>query len=405
MGFDAIWISPVVKNTPLGYHGYWAEDWYLPNPYFGNQDDLVNLVKKCHEKDIWVMIDVVANHVGPVDFNYTTIVPYNLPEHYHGCEGCDTNADTECWVYDYDDPYQLVNCRLFGLPDLNQSVPFVYDTLIDWISGLMASTGADGIRVDTAQYVDKSFWTNYLSAANVFQFGEVSDDDTEFVASFQPPFDSVLSYPMFYTLRDVFCSGSPMTKIHGQELDYGIYFQDKTVLGSFIDNHDQVRFLCCNSDVALYKNALAFVLMADGIPIIYYGSEQEFNGCGDPYDREPLWLSGYNTQSELYQYITTLVAERKAKQLWNSLYEESTIDESFYSFSRGDTFIALTNGGSAQAELSRTITSHPYQVGTVLCNVLDNEQCTKVVSCTESPSGCFGVSLENGLPQVLIPSE
>jgi alpha-amylase len=24
MGFDAIWISPVVDNYPQGYHGYWA---------------------------------------------------------------------------------------------------------------------------------------------------------------------------------------------------------------------------------------------------------------------------------------------------------------------------------------------------------------------------------------------
>lgn len=24
MGFDAIWISPVEKNTEKGYHGYWA---------------------------------------------------------------------------------------------------------------------------------------------------------------------------------------------------------------------------------------------------------------------------------------------------------------------------------------------------------------------------------------------
>jgi alpha-amylase len=23
LGFDAIWISPIVENTPHGYHGYW----------------------------------------------------------------------------------------------------------------------------------------------------------------------------------------------------------------------------------------------------------------------------------------------------------------------------------------------------------------------------------------------
>ena len=36
MGFDSIWISPVVSNTPGGYHGYWAGDWTTINSHFGN---------------------------------------------------------------------------------------------------------------------------------------------------------------------------------------------------------------------------------------------------------------------------------------------------------------------------------------------------------------------------------
>ena len=35
MGFNAIWISPVVENSDNGYHGYWAKDWESINPYFG----------------------------------------------------------------------------------------------------------------------------------------------------------------------------------------------------------------------------------------------------------------------------------------------------------------------------------------------------------------------------------
>ncbi len=33
------------------------------------------------------MVDVVANHVGPVGTDYSQITPFNLPEHYHDyCE-------------------------------------------------------------------------------------------------------------------------------------------------------------------------------------------------------------------------------------------------------------------------------------------------------------------------------
>lgn len=55
--------------------------------------------------------------------------------------------------------------------------------------------------------------------------------------------------------------------------------------------------------MALAKNAAAFVVLSDGIPIIYAGQEQHYAGTGDPYNREATWLSGYDTSSELYQLL------------------------------------------------------------------------------------------------------
>jgi alpha-amylase len=37
LGFDAIWISPVITNTDGGYHGYWAKDINSINSYFGSE--------------------------------------------------------------------------------------------------------------------------------------------------------------------------------------------------------------------------------------------------------------------------------------------------------------------------------------------------------------------------------
>lgn len=67
MGFDAIWISPVVDNYPQGYHGYWARNMYGVNTNFGSAADLKNFVQAAHAKDIWVMVDVVGNHMGNTD--------------------------------------------------------------------------------------------------------------------------------------------------------------------------------------------------------------------------------------------------------------------------------------------------------------------------------------------------
>ena len=109
LGFDAIWISPVVDNMEGGYHGYWAQDWEKTNSHFGSDEDLKELVNEAHKRGMYVMVDVVANHVAPVGEDYRTINPFNRDEHYH--ENCDidfTNPDQK----------QKEDCRLADLPDL-----------------------------------------------------------------------------------------------------------------------------------------------------------------------------------------------------------------------------------------------------------------------------------------------
>jgi alpha-amylase len=83
MGFNAIWISPVLENTPGSYHGYHMTNLYAINSNFGSEQDLKDLVAACHAKDVWVMVDVVANHSGPVGTDYGRVHPFNDAAHYH----------------------------------------------------------------------------------------------------------------------------------------------------------------------------------------------------------------------------------------------------------------------------------------------------------------------------------
>ena len=55
MGFDAIWISPIVKqidDPSRAYHGYSAQDLYQLNSNFGTADDLKALASALHEMDM-----------------------------------------------------------------------------------------------------------------------------------------------------------------------------------------------------------------------------------------------------------------------------------------------------------------------------------------------------------------
>jgi alpha-amylase len=53
-------------------------DLYNVNDNFGTRDDLKAFVKAAHAIDIWVMVDVVANHVGDVDVSFFH-PPHTLP--------------------------------------------------------------------------------------------------------------------------------------------------------------------------------------------------------------------------------------------------------------------------------------------------------------------------------------
>lgn len=108
LGFDAIWISPVVDNTANGFHGYWAANWEKTNTHFGDDNALKRMINTAHSMGIWVMVDVVANHVGPVGDNFSGIYPFNQASHYHN----------KCQINDWNNQNQVENCRLADLPDL-----------------------------------------------------------------------------------------------------------------------------------------------------------------------------------------------------------------------------------------------------------------------------------------------
>ena len=48
--------------------------------------------------DIWVMVDVVANHMGPVGYNYTSLVPFNDQSDFHGCYTYCTNCNIKFFL-------------------------------------------------------------------------------------------------------------------------------------------------------------------------------------------------------------------------------------------------------------------------------------------------------------------
>ena len=313
MGFDAIWISPVVAqidDASRAYHGYSARDAYSLNPNFGTAADLKALSAALHARGMYLMVDVVVNHFGwagtAASTDYSTLSPFNESRFFHPV----------CWITDYTNQTNVEACWLgteqYPLPDVDTSQSSVRSTWQSWIRWLVAEYSIDGLRIDTVKHVEPSFWPGFNAAAGVYCMGEVADGDVGYVCPYQAVLDGVLAYPTYYQATQFFSNTTTTSQnLVGELTALDAQCRDATLLGSFAENHDQPRFASLTGDVVLARNILAFTVLADGIPVVYQGLEQRFSGGADPFDREAVWLAGYDTGAELYGFVGRVNAIRK----------------------------------------------------------------------------------------------
>lgn len=93
------------------------------------------------------------------------------------------------------------------------------------------------------------------------------------------------------------------------------------------------------------------------------------------------------------------MAGRQQQQVWAQPQVQRYADDSFYAFSRGQTFVAMTNVGSNGQPVTRPITYSPYASGVQLCDLFDASYCV-----TTGSNGAFQITLNGGMPRVLSPS-
>ena len=63
LGIDVIWLSPVYES-PQDDNGYDISDYRNIWSKFGTNEDMFELIDKAHEKNIKIVMDLVANHTS-----------------------------------------------------------------------------------------------------------------------------------------------------------------------------------------------------------------------------------------------------------------------------------------------------------------------------------------------------
>jgi alpha-amylase len=277
-----------------------------------------------------------------------------------------------------------------------------------WIKELVSNYSIDGLRLDTVFEVNKGFWSGFRSAAGIYMIGEIDLDDPSWVCSYQTQLPGVLNYGTYFPLVSAFSSTSGSMPDLASTVDaVKSECKDTSLIGTFSENHDQPRFAFLTPDMALASNVVTFTMLADGIPIIYEGQEQHYAAVGstngnDPYNREAIWLSGYNTSVPLYKLITKLNAARKQAikddssyltyQNWPIYNDTTTI-----AMRKGNMVTVLSNKGANGASYSQSIPAG-YTAGTKV---------TELLSCktlTADSSGNIEVPMAKGAPRVYYPT-
>ncbi|CAK7202232.1 hypothetical protein SEUCBS139899_004954 [Sporothrix eucalyptigena] len=412
MGFTAIWITPVTgqfyQDTGDGtsYHGYWQQDINTLNPNYGADSDLQALSTALHARGMYLMVDVVANHMGydgaGTSVDYSVFTPFDSQSYFH----------PYCLISNYNNQTNVEDCWLgdttVSLPDLDTTQTAVQTIWYDWVANLVSTYNIDGLRIDTVKHVQSSFWPGYNDAAGVYCVGEVLDGDPAYTCPYQDVLDGVLNYPLYYQLLEAFSSVSASGGISALYSMIGSIASDcadPTLLGNFVENHDNPRFASYTSDYSLAKSAIAFLFLADGIPIVYAGQEQHYSGGNDPANREATWLSGYSTSATLYSFIASTNAIRKflvstsgTGTAWATasnkpFYQDSTT----IAMMKGGAVTVLSNLGASGSSYTLTLSGTGYASGTSLI---------ELYTCATVTVGSSGVPvpMASGLPRVLVPS-
>jgi len=183
---------------------------------------------------------------------------------------------------------------------------------------------------------------------------------------------------------------------------------------TFLDNHDNPRFLSTsesNNNTNRLEVALAFLYTARGVPCLYYGTEQGFDGTTDPNDREDMFagefkdgpsgtvvqlsspgVDNFNMTHPLFLSVAQL---NNFRRLYPAIALGTHINQwndpngpGLFAYCRllnnQEVFVVLNTASNSQTLPSRTLVAYP--TGAVLVNLLNTNQTCTLIGGSQTPS-------------------
>lgn len=347
-GADTVWLSPIfrMRTEPFfgfgAFHGYWTEDIGEIEPRFGDENTLRALSDALHTRGMKLYLDVVYNHVAPDGALFA-----RRPDWFHPPRP----------IQHWDDPVEVVEGQVHGLPDLAQENPEVYGYLRD--ASLRWMPLADGFRVDAVRHMPVSFLGRLAGDLRAVDpdfrlLGEVFDGDPAKVADAVTGggLDAVFDFPLHFAMLDVFCKGQPPGAL-GAILAQDDRYPAGTELVTFLDNHDRPRIRTSCGDAE--ATALDFLFAVRGTPSLTWGTEVGLTGEREPENRGDMVFGETALRREI---ASRMAARRASPALERGDTRPLYLDDSLFVFARvapGDSRWVAVNTGASRAWRGRTI--------------------------------------------------
>ena len=389
LGITAIWMNPLLENKGKGsYHGYAITDLYNIDNRFGTNDLYKRLVEEAHKRGIKIVLDHIANHIG-VEHDWLSDYPTptwingtienHLSDKHHMLSIADPYADPEAqkqlksfWFVD-------------GMPDLNQTDPYLAKYLIQNTIWWIEYSGLDGIREDTYPYPDQKFMSDWAEAIfneypNFNIVGETWSTRPSFLSHFQKGsvfgkelntnLSSMMDFPYNISLRN-FLTGNGSLKDVYELLSQDFLYNDPSELMVFLENHDMARpMFISESDWKRVSLCYNILLTNRGIFQMLYGSEigmvggdshvllrEQFPGGFPGYKRNAFNLDELNKQEKAHwlnmQKAISIRKKYKAISSGKMIHYPPSWYHDVYAYFRFDEtnkFLILANGKDKQCE-------------------------------------------------------
>lgn len=314
LGVDCIYMTPIFESPSV--HKYDTIDYYKIDPGFGTIDDLKELVNKCHENNIKVILDGVFNHTSTRFFAFRDVME----------KGC--NSSYVNWYYFEDfpvfmggrdrKPNYLSFSYFGGMPKLNLENEDTKNYFVEVGKYWTRECNIDGWRLDVGDEINHNFMKAFRKGvkevnSNAFIVGEDWQFGNDYLDGDE--WDSIMNYTFFRLARDFIAEQSITATEALNKIGFQRGFFSKpvyNVLWNLIDCHDTPRFLhMAGNDITKQYLAAAMQLLLPGMPMMYYGDEYGLNGGRDPDNRRGMLWDDKKRDLKLFQWYKTLINIRK----------------------------------------------------------------------------------------------